>query len=223
MVSIIIPIATRVDLARRCIETVRAQTLVSHEVIVVANGITKDEALRLDRDQVLMFDEPLGYPRAINEGVKAAKGDYLCLLNDDTEIMATGWLTRLTDTLNRVPDSQIVSPVTDFIFNGPQHVATCAETVMLVDRLVFVCVLMRRAWWDKIGTLDERFGLGGWEDNDYSLRTAMAGGKMYVDPGVFIYHVGHATNKTIMSEDEFRALLIENGRKFEEKWSQSTL
>jgi len=223
MVSVIIPVAARVDLAEATIKSVRANTKMAHEIRIVQNGVGLDLVRKMDYDELICGgDTPMGYPWAINMGARGASGDYLCLLNSDTEVMTPGWLEILTRDLDTLPDAAIVSPVTDFISIPYQHVGTCLENVVQINRLAFVCVVIRREWWDKVGNLDERFGLGNWEDNDYCERVTRAGGKLYVDPRVFIHHVGHATHDAIMSRQQFGELLQHNRQLFEEKWSQST-
>lgn len=80
MVSIIIPTYTNHKGLVECLESVKKYTDMSQaEIIVVANG-APEETRSL---ATLWFDKPLGYAKAVNAGVKASKGDYIVLLNDD--------------------------------------------------------------------------------------------------------------------------------------------
>ena len=83
MVSIIIPTYLNHKGLVECLESVRKYTSGDHEIIVVANG-APEETRPL---ATLWFDKPIGYAKAINEGVKVAKGEYIVLLNDDCVLL----------------------------------------------------------------------------------------------------------------------------------------
>lgn len=224
MLSVIIPALGNVDLTRRCVESVRRCCAGPYEIVLVDNGSTDVESAALAGlgvDMLLSYTERLGYPRAVNLGIQAARGDYVCLLNNDTQVTQRGWDVRLQRILEVVPKVEIVAPVSDFArANGqqadkaqdPGQVHELRET----DRVVFVCVMMRRDLFDRIGYLDERFGLGNWEDTDYCYRVRQAGGRIVIDPYVWVRHVGH---QTFCKLPEFGELLETNRQLFMEKWS----
>jgi GT2 family glycosyltransferase len=76
---------------------------------------------------------------------------------------------------------------------------------------------MRRSLVDRIGALDERFGIGLFEDDDFSLRVARDGGRLVCAEDVFVHHWGQASFAAL-SPAEYDRLIEENRRKFEEKW-----
>ncbi len=78
------------------------------------------------------------------------------------------------------------------------------------------CLLMKRAVYGAIGGLDERFGLGFFDDDDLAIRARKAGFELAVAHDLFIHHFGSRT----LAENGIDAgkLLQENGRKFAEKW-----
>ena len=76
-------------------------------------------------------------------------------------------------------------------------------------RLVGFCLMARRAVVDRIGGLDERFGSGNFEDDDFCVRAAIAGFKSLIAKDVFIHHVGGQT---------FQALNINYKRSLERNW-----
>ena len=77
-------------------------------------------------------------------------------------------------------------------------------------------MLMKRAVYQAAGGLDDRFGLGLFDDNDLPVRARRAGFELAVAHDLFIYHFGSRTfaGKGI----DAGAGLQENGRKFAEKW-----
>ena len=79
MISIIIPTYLNHKGLVECIESVKKYTSGDYEVVVVANG-SPEETRPL---ATLWFDQPLGFAKAVNEGIKVSKGEYVVLLNDD--------------------------------------------------------------------------------------------------------------------------------------------
>jgi len=222
MISVVIPTVGNVKAVIACLESLTRQAAAPNdlEIIIVDNSSTDDEGIALERlaDVYLPFSGPIGFPRAVNAGLDVAEGEYVLICNDDTEMMTGGWDARLIETLESWPNAMMVAPVTDFVYNAPQHVASCEEQATEVDRLCFVCVLARRQDLVNLDKLDERFGLGNYEDNDLSLRIRQAGGKLLVDPGVFVHHAGHGTFKRLLSDGEFAALLERNKQLMADKW-----
>ena len=83
MISIIIPTYLNHKGLVECLESVKKYTSGDYELIVVANG-APEETRPL---ATLWFDQPLGFAKAVNEGIKASKGEYVILLNDDCVLL----------------------------------------------------------------------------------------------------------------------------------------
>lgn len=220
--SVIIGAVGNVELTRRCLEAVRALSALAPEVVLVDNGSTAEESLELARlgaDVLLWYPEMLGYPAMVNRGVRASSGEYVCLLNNDAEPVQAGWDGRLVWVLEVMPRAGMVAPVCDVAFNPGQAAAgpsVAQDELLEAEQLVFVCVVMRRSTFDSLGGLDEGFGLGNWEDTDFSWRVRRAGGRLFIDPATFVRHVGHATFTTRVTD--FAGLLDGNRERFMSKW-----
>ena len=85
-----------------------------------------------------------------------------------------------------------------------------------IDRLVGFCLLIRREVIDAIGLLDEQFGIGCFEDDDYCLRAIQAGYRAVIAGDAFIHHYGGRT--FIGSGVDFAGIMRENGERFRAKW-----
>lgn len=177
-ISIIIPVFNHLeDNLKPCIESIKRHTdLNTVEVIVVANGCkdgTEDYVRSLgDPFKLLSFEEPIGYPRANNEGLKIAQGEYLLLLNDDTVILGNNWISCLKDPFLKDPLTGISGPV-KFIWD-------CGGVEKRA--IAFLCCMFKRSLIDEIGYLDEIFYPGMGEDGDYSIKTELAGYKLVQVP-----------------------------------------
>ena len=198
-VSIVIPVYNALDYARLCLESVyAAATEVTFEVIVVDNGSAPAVAAWLAVEKecrrdltVLQYDRPLGFPKAVNEGVRAAKYDFVVLLNSDSAV-TDWWLDGLLETLQSGPRIGIASPVSDQLGPGRQLVSgrpTSNTRLNMIDEprlLFFFCVMIRRELWRELGGLNEIYEVGNYEDNEFCLKARMAGWRLAINPNVFV-------------------------------------
>jgi len=85
-----------------------------------------------------------------------------------------------------------------------------------VAKLSGFCLLLKRRAFDAVGGLDERFGLGFFDDDDLALRVQQAGFELAVAHDLFVHHFGSRTFAGAGIDAE--ALLAENQAKFASKW-----
>ncbi|NCB78226.1 MAG: glycosyltransferase [Negativicutes bacterium] len=103
--SILIPTRDRADQLRRCLESLFLNTVgAEFEVLVLDNGSIEEETKDLlalwrekepQRFRVWRCDEAFNYARLNNAGARQARGEYVVLLNNDTEILQADWLRDL--------------------------------------------------------------------------------------------------------------------------------
>jgi GT2 family glycosyltransferase len=97
------------------------------------------------------------------------------------------------------------------------HVAARENQVFDIKMLAMFCVVMRKAIIDQVGPLDERFGVGLFEDDDYARRVHQAGYRVICAEDVFVHHYGRASfNK--LSAEEYQGIFELNQRLYEAKW-----
>ena len=222
LLSVVIGAMNQAALTSCCIQEVQRLAAVPLEIVLVDNGSTPAESARLcalGADIVTVSAEPLGFARTYNTGVNVANGKYLLLLNNDAWPTAAGWDKRMIAVLDTVPDAKVVVATCSRVWHPEQRATSAKPEAQIVEtlRASFVAAMMKRETWDAIGPLDERFGIGNFEDDDYCMRVHEAGGKIGIDPGTFFFHVGSVTMRTF----DYQALIERNKTLFEEKWEHA--
>jgi GT2 family glycosyltransferase len=236
LTSIIIVTFNQLEYTRQCVESIRLMTDEPYELIFVDNASTDgtvDYLKSLAGATVIENAENRGFPAAVNQGIIAATGRSILLLNNDT-IVTTGWLRRLLVALDSDPKIGLAGPCSNLV-GSEQQVDVNYESLTGLDafawewgraqnrkpvdthRLIGFCLLIRREVVDAVGFLDERFGVGCFEDDDYCLRAIEAGWRAVIAQDAFIHHFGGRT--FVGSGLDHGAILRENGRRFREKWA----
>jgi len=234
-VSIIIPTHNgRAQLAA-CIASIRSFTKTPYEIIVVDNGSVDGTTDFCLAEQLMCSSNPKnrGYPAACNQGMKAAGGDAILLLNDDT-VVSFRWLENMLDCLYSAPDVGVVGPMAN-VADGAQRSGVryesleefhrLAETLnrpdpsrwATVNQLVGFCMLIRREVLERVGLLDERFSPGHYEDDDYCRRVRAAGYRLMLAGDTHIHHEGSLSFRRL-GDEALRRLLERNRRLFVRKW-----
>jgi GT2 family glycosyltransferase/glycosyltransferase involved in cell wall biosynthesis len=237
-VSVIIVSYNNLALTRACLDSVLGQSMHPHlEVIVIDNASVDGSAewlaeLSDKRVRVLLNEHNAGFAAANNQGLQIATGAYLVLLNNDT-VVPRGWLPRL---LRQLDDPQVGLAVAVTNFSGNESRIEVPYTTMEgmqafageymrahegerfdIRVAAMYCVGMRRDVYERLGPLDEEFGVGMFEDDDYSHRARLAGFRVVCTEDVFVHHVGQASFSKI-DPKEYDALWKRNQAHFEQKW-----
>lgn len=221
------------DCLRPCVDSILKYTTLndfSTELIIVANGCTDGtreyvESLqgKFHNIKLIWFDEPLGFPRAYNEGIKASQGDYVVLFNNDNILLDqpyNKWLQELSAPFEVAGHAVGMT--------GPMK-----EHCPYADRdfILFFCVMLSRSAINLVGLLDESFSPGYGEDTDYCARLQDLGFRLVQVPdesrlfydtnrrtGVFpLYHAG---NKTFANWPDGDKVLEKNRNILKEKYGK---
>ena len=239
--SVIILTHDNLAFSRLCLSSVLENTeYPNYELIVVDNASTDgtveelhDIAGMVPHVKVILNDANRGFGPGNNQGLTAATGDILVLLNNDT-IVPRGWLTRLGRHLED-PDLGIVGPATNRSCNEAQldipyqtfgefQAVARAQTLHHDGELypirmpMMFCAAFRRNTYKRLGPLDERFEVGLFEDEDYALRAKAEGFQVVWTPEVYVHHAYHASIGKLLPTGDYKRLVKLNQGRFEEKW-----
>jgi GT2 family glycosyltransferase len=228
-------------MSKDSIDTVLNRSFYPNKEIIVVDNASKPDTVRMLKKyqnnpeiKLILNKENYGFAKGNNIGTQLATGDYIILLNND--ILATpGWIERLVFHASG-NNIGLVGPVTNSIGNEAKidieydytnqrqmekRVSKYTsrhwgETINL-NNLAAFCWICPKSVYDKIGDLDERFGRGMFEDDDYCYRIKKAGYQILCAEDVFIHHFGGASFKKIVTQ-EYIDLFESNKKKFEDKW-----
>jgi GT2 family glycosyltransferase len=236
--SIILIAYNQAKYTSECINSIKEHTNINYEIILIDNA-SNDETQKLfsnDLNHLRYFrnDHNVGFPAAVNQGIKEALGNYILILNNDT-VLTTNLIDRLIEVAETDPNIGIVGPISNEVsglqkdenakYNSIEEMHKYAAEVreknkgqiLHFPRVAFLCTLIKREVIEKIGGLDERFSPGNYEDDDFCLRAQLAGYKTVIAKDVFIHHYGSKSFKA-NGEKAYAQRLMTNRKIFIDKW-----
>ena len=227
--SIVIPTYNNCEkYLKPCIDSIIKYTdMTNVELVVSANGCTDNTFKYLEYLKtaiphlVIAWDaDPLGYSKATNIGINLCTADKIILLNNDTVL------------LDQVKNYWV--DLFDQAFNNPKCGISCIIKGMSEpagrDFAVFFCVMIHRKVFDKIGLLNEEYGVGGGEDTEFCIEAEKAGfevievlnktweGFQYVG-GFPIYHKGEGTMHDPDLVQGWNNIFLRNSLKLAKKYN----
>ncbi len=235
--SIIILTYNNLQYNKDCINSIRSYTPKdSYEIVVVDNNSTDGTAQWLEEQndiKSILNKENKGFPAGCNQGIKAAaEGNDILLLNNDT-VVTPNWLENLQTCLYSEKSIGAVGPVTNSCSNfqaittdykNTDEMIAFAKTINVSNplkweervRLIGFCLLIKNEVIKKIGLLDEIYGKGNCEDDDYSLRMRKSGYRLMLCGDCFIHHYGSLSFSKL--NHDFVEVLQANKNIFKRKW-----
>jgi GT2 family glycosyltransferase/glycosyltransferase involved in cell wall biosynthesis len=241
-VSVIIPVYNNWAYTAACLHSLlMIKGKYSFEVIVVDDRSGDETAEKLEQIEGLTNlrnKKNLGFVGSCNHGAQHARGEYLVLLNNDTQV-TEGWLDELIDTFEREPEaglvgSRLVYPDGSLqesggiIFNdgsgwnygrGQQAENPKYNFLRESDYCSGACIILKTAYFHELGALDERYAPAYYEDTDLAFRVRESGLKVFVQPLSTIVHYEGITSGTDTSSGIKRYQLI-NQKKFLKRWKE---
>jgi GT2 family glycosyltransferase/ubiquinone/menaquinone biosynthesis C-methylase UbiE/glycosyltransferase involved in cell wall biosynthesis len=240
LVSVIVPVYGKLEFTLQCLRSIAAQPpKVAFEVIVVDDCSPDDSATVLSSVQGLCLvsnARNIGFIGSCNHGAREATGEYLCFLNNDTEVHP-GWLDELVRTFAIFPHtgfagSKLIYPdgtlqeaggilwqdgsAWNFgrgqspdlpVFNYAREVDYCSGASIMVPASLFT----------ELGGFDEHYMPAYCEDSDLALKIRSRGYRVIYQPMSVVVHHEGITSGTDTGHGT-KAYQVTNGAKLFERW-----
>ena len=231
LVSILVPTRNQLGFLQRCVESVIEKTKYpAYEIIVIDNdsddadtcryldAIEAREAELAGRLRVLRQPGPFNFSAMNNAAARAARGDYLLLLNNDTAALHDDWLDEMMGHAVR-PDVGIVGAKLLYPDGKIQHAGVIlgmrgpaehpfinrppedrgyfgrAQLVQDLSAVTGACLLVRKSVYEQVGGLDETDFKVSYNDIDLCLKVREAGLRIVFTPFALLLHEGSASQK----------------------------
>lgn len=213
-VSVIIPTWNGRDLLRAALQSLRAQSYRDFEIVIVDNGSSDGTAAMLRAEfpeaVVVPFPENRGFAVAVNAGLRAARGRYLMLFNNDAEAEPR-WLEALVAVLDARPEvgsvasKMLTARDTSVVDSAGAAMGLFAYDIGRGERdgarfdsareILCPCAgaaAYRRELFDAVGLFDEAF-FAWFEDVELGIRAQLAGFRCWYEPQARVRHHAHAS------------------------------
>lgn len=239
-VSIVIPAHNKFEVTYNALASILlAHNSLSYEIVLVDDG-SEDETLEASQYfrniKIHRNDVAQGFVKASNAGAKLAVGEYVVMLNNDTEV-TSGWLDELVGVFYNF-DNVGMSGAKFLYGDGSLQEAGgivwgngepwnygrngnprepkynyCRD----VDYISGACIMLKREVWEQLGGFDEFFAPAYYEDTDLAFRVRSLGLRTIYTPFCEIYHFEGVSNGVATTGGLKRYQLL-NAPKFKSRW-----
>ncbi len=210
-VSVIILNYNGRELISRCLDSIKAKTkCLNYEILVIDNGSVDGSIDLLKRKytwvKLIPLEKNLGFAKANNIGMEKSNGQYIFLLNNDTEIITENWLHCLleiaeSDSRIGIVGCKLIYPDGRlqclgggrFSWKGWSIAHYVTHENEEAQYITGAALLIKRSVIRTIGCLDEDFSPLTFEDADWCMRAKKAGFKIVYDHRVVVIHSHGAT------------------------------
>lgn len=228
--DIIIPVWNQPEVTGACVEHITRNTRYPYRLILIDNASERTAKEYLEglsaasggKIRLIRNEENLGYVKAVNQGLRISSAPYVCMMNNDT-LPGEGWLSELVEFFGKHPEAGLLNPASGGHLVSGAGVNEYARKLAGANKGKFMemnqcqgwCMLVKRDVIEKIGYLDERFGLGGFDDTDYSMRAHLAGYKSVCVHSSYVYHKMHTSFDRMGDRKKIQA---DSEREYFKKW-----
>ena len=250
-VSIVIPNKDHIEDLRRCITSIlEKSTYDNYEIIVVENNSTTEEIFDYYKQiqenpniRVITYEGDFNYSKINNLGVSHAQGDYILLLNNDTQVITLDWIEELLMYAQRgdvgavgaklfyedrtIQHAGVVLGLGQHRTAGHSHYRVSSNNLGYMGRLCYAqnvmavtgaCLMMRKDVFDKLGGLDENFAVS-LNDVDLCVRAWKAGYINVFTPFAELYHV-ESVSRGMDDQGEKAQRYNKESEAFRLKWKE---
>ena len=247
-VSILIPNKDHTEDLNKCVTSIlERSTWKNIQIIVIENNSEKEETFhyyeklekRYSQVKVVTWDGPFNYSAINNFGAKYADGDYLLLLNNDTEVITPEWLENMMGYCQRedvgivgakllYPDNTVqhagvvvgIAGFAGHILTGYDRYATGylwrLATTQDESAVTGACLMVKRSVFEELHGLDESFAVG-LNDIDFCLRARALGKLVVFTPEACLYHY-ESKSRGLENTPEKKARLQKEVDHFRERY-----
>lgn len=241
-VSIIMPARDKFPITYHCLASlILAQNKATFEVIL-ADDQSSDETTAaeeiVENLRVVRNEHNLGFIKTNNKAVKQAKGRYICLLNNDTEV-TSGWIDEalsMFELMNDVgavgcklvyPDGSLQEAGgivwgsgVPWNYGKNQNAShPCFNYSRDADYLSAAALFVQKSVWQEVGGFSEEFAPAYYEDTDLAYKIRKAGYRTIYCPSAEVVHFEGKSNGTSTTSGIKKYQEI-NSTTFREKWFQ---
>ena len=237
MISVIIVSFNTKSLTRKCLQSIKVfEDIKNLEIIVVDNNSQDGSVAMIKKGfpfvKLIINNNNLGFAKANNQGIKQAKGDYILLLNSDTEFQSQHTLEKLIKNAQSIDCIGVISPqllnsdgsIQASVYYFPTVTRALKQywlgqsgyfgsfipegkVPQPVEVVTMAAMLILRSTINKIGLLDEGYFFY-YQDLDYCCRIKQEGLKVYYLPSVqIIHHHGKSGQDLAKDENQWRRLI----------------
>jgi GT2 family glycosyltransferase/glycosyltransferase involved in cell wall biosynthesis len=233
-VAIIVPTHDNTRLLRKCVDSVLNLTDYSNYRVLVVDNLSTDPQMEMllhqmardKRISVMRYENTFNYAALNNEAVSKTDAAMVCFLNDDTEVIASGWLRTLVSYVQQ-KDVGVAGAKLYYADDTVQHFgvilglgivaghlyrflprshdgyACRAMLAQDISAVTGACMMMRGEVFSELGGFDESLAVN-YNDVDLCLRAWNAGYRVVVVPQAELYHQEGATRSSIGTGAEAR-------------------
>lgn len=204
--DIVIPVWNQPVFTKDCVESIVSNTAdVDYRLIIIDNASNDETKNYLESLKGLLGHKVivvrngnnLGFVKAANQGLRLSDAPYVCLLNNDT-LVTKSWLSEMIAVAQGVPQIGLVNPSSNNLGQKPakgepmeSYAAKLTEfhgKFIEIGSAIGFCMMVKRSVIEKIGVFDEIYGMGNFEDTDYSRRAVKEGFLCVRACGAYVYH-----------------------------------
>lgn len=236
-ISIIIPTRDMLKFVRPCVESILGHsTYPDYEIIIVDNQSVEPATQEyfqslsgLGNVRVLAFNQPFNFSAMNNFAVEHAKGEVVCLLNNDTKVITPAWMEEMLGHLlqenvgvvgvklyfsdDRVQHAGVVvgpGGCASHLHSHLQHSdrGYCDRAVVSqnVSAVTAACLMTHKSLYQSLDGLNEKDLAVEFNDVDYCLRVRSAGYEVVYTPHAELYHYESVSRgQDFTSEDKKQA------------------
>ena len=230
MFSIIIPTFNNLKYLKVCLESIKKNSKFTHEVIVYVNSSTDGtlEFLKNNSVKYLYNETNMGLCKAMNEGVKISKNEYIVYAHDDM-YFCPNWDVEFyneikkTSVKNFFLSGTMIQPFKSFIYlDCGSSVESFNEKKLLNEYKnisfndfqgsTWAPSLIPRDTWDKVGGFSEEYGPGLGSDPDFNMKLWKIGVRLFKGLGNSrVYHFSSVSLRKKISNNGSRTFLLKWG------------